>query len=624
MADENILEVDINKEAIQIAKNEKTAWEDASVFITEKVAFQMRNVVRKCRKNYYGVFDEPQDPVTKRDKIWVQLTHEFCEAEKHNEDVDTKDINFKAKNPKATDKVQIVRAVNKNYLDELDDINPSHFGEDLDELISDTVIDGTGVWETQPIWDKKKKKYVPKRERVDLLNVYIDPSAKSIQAAYRFTVRHLMFEDEVRSMKDWINTEGIEGSFNLHPTDDLLNGSTSTSNTGSKQVDVWKMYGKGPKYLITGKKADTEEVDLKIIVSGLSRAGSERVHLIETYNGIKPYEEGRHTKVPGRWYGMGIAEKLMWYQLWANLTVNNRITRQTVAQLGIFKIKKGAGITPQMIARLAVNGALSVNNMDDVENFPMQEPGATSYKDEDVIQLRAQRVTGQYQVATGEQLPASTPATNAAIQQNASQSNYSLKREGIGFFLEKWEKRQVLPILLSNLKIGEAVRMGFEPDELRKYDEANVNKELAPQLQALNDQGIMFDPEQATMAKESALEKLRNNPNRFITIEEALDWLDYDCEAFVTNEKIDKNVLSSNILTAIQIAPEYKDQLMQAAFDIWGLDLRKPEMPAMPQGMGGMIGGMQGLPSGQPSVGVPVPTQNPQQTLTNAVTNGIR
>jgi hypothetical protein len=55
---------DIEDAAAALVKREKNQWEDATVFVTDRVAFQMRNLIRILRKNYWGIFDEQIDPTT--------------------------------------------------------------------------------------------------------------------------------------------------------------------------------------------------------------------------------------------------------------------------------------------------------------------------------------------------------------------------------------------------------------------------------------------------------------------------------------------------------------------------------------------------------------------------------
>lgn len=596
---------DIEREAISIVRDEKTQWETATAFITEKVAFNMRELIRLMRKNYWGVFDTPKDPITKRDKIWVPLTEYFVDSAVKNVDLDTKDINFRAKKPSATGLSTLVKAVTKCQLDE------DGFGEDLDDLIRRMAIDGTSVWKTIPVTEDGKK--VPKRVNVDLLNIYIDPTARSIQEAYRFTERSLMTEQEVRAMSGWINTEGIEGTLGLPKTDSQY----TTEQGTTKLVDVWEMWGKGPKSLITGKQKDTEEVDLHIIVSGLDGGGKARVHLIETYKGFKPYEEAWYIRVPGRWYGKGIAEKLMWLQLWINTVVNVRINRAMVSQLGIFVARRGAGITAQMLSKMAANGVIVTNDPSDIQQLRVQEASEASYKDEDVIHSWGQRTTSAFDVVTGEQLPSSTPATNAAIQARNAQSAFGLIKEGIGMFLQRYLKRHYIPIIFKNIKLSDIIRVSESSDSLRELDEKLANVYLYDALDRMPP-GTFFDPMQVEQERQRILAQLSNQgTNRYFELFDELDPTLYDVQVYVTNEEFDKSVMLQDLISMLNVAPEFRGQIIREAFDLMGLTFRAPEMtPMMP--------GAPGTP-GQPgsteqSGALPAPGQSMQQLVTSANT----
>ena len=255
------------------------------------------------------------------------------------------------------------------------------FGEKLKELGTILSRDGTGVWKT--IETKTKDGFKCDIRIVDLLNTYLDPTSPSIQEAYRFTERAFMYVDEIKGMKDWINTDNLYAAVALPRNDGFFRNQGNTLGT-VKGRDVWESYGKYPKYLMTGNTQDTEEIDLHIVVSGIE-AGNSRVHLIETYDGLKPYEECWYAKIPGRWHGKGVTEKLMMLQLWINTIVNIRINRSYVQQLGLFTIRRGSGVTPAMISRLGVNGAVVVNSQDDIKQMVMQEASMASYKDEDII-----------------------------------------------------------------------------------------------------------------------------------------------------------------------------------------------------------------------------------------------
>lgn len=586
------------QEAIDIVKSEKENWEDASAFVTEKVAFQMRNLIRQLRKNYWGVFDVPNDPTTGRKKIWVPLTESIVESIVKNIDLDTKDINFRAKKVEAIGYTSIIRNKVRQILDEM------MFGEILDKTERQFGIDGTAVWKILPIKDENGNNSVDIRQ-VDLLNCYIDPTAESIQKAYRFTERSLMTEDEVKSMKGWKNTEGIQGTYNLSPTESRLNLTTTSSGTtgtsGSKFVDVWEMHGKIPEYLITGNKEDTKEVDARIVVSGLDSQGKERWHIIEKTKGLKPYEELWYKKVPNRWYGRGPAEMVMMMQLYQNTIVNIRIARSYVSQLGIFKIKRNAGITPSMVSRLSANGAISVQNMEDIQQMIVQEASQASYKDEEVAETWSQKVTQAFETITGETLPSTTSATGAAIQAQSANSGMVLIKESIGLFLQRVMKRHILPEIGKNLKQSEVVRLSGEPQELREMDRQAIDFLLVQEIEKLNKKGVWVTPEEALRAEAKLVEQVKNmKDNRFTKLQKQIDPSDYDVQVFVTNEEIDKSVLAQNLITSMQIAPEYRQVVMRQLFDLMGLDVRQLEeaeqqVNALSEAQNAPQGGLEGL-----------------------------
>src|SRR3954471_23469798 len=117
---------DVEREAINIVRLEKQRWEDAVAYVTESIAFKMRDLVRVCRKNFYGIFDYPYDESTGREKLWYPLTEIFVNAAVKNYDLDTKDVGFRAKNEHGYEMTDITRSIVKDYL------NKMNFGEVLD------------------------------------------------------------------------------------------------------------------------------------------------------------------------------------------------------------------------------------------------------------------------------------------------------------------------------------------------------------------------------------------------------------------------------------------------------------------------------------------------------------
>lgn len=572
---------DIEREAINIVRLEKQRWEDAVAFVTEQIAFKMRDLIRVNRKNFYGIFDYPYDESTGREKLWYPLSEIFVNAAVKNFDLDTKDVGFRAKNPNGYGTTDITRAVVRDYLDKM------NFGEILDMGERMLAIDGTIVWKT---FEREGKMI---RADVDLLNVYIDPTSPSIQGAYRFTERSLQYPSDIARMSGWKNTTvpimvPVPG---LPRTDPVYNQLNIYSNV--KMVDVYETWGKVPKWIVPGEAAygdpghfeAQEETDGQIVVSGIDTPGKERCHLIAKNDKkdafgdpLKPYEEAWYERVPGRWYGKGICEKLMPFQLYANEVLNIRRNRNYVTQLGLFKVRKGSGITPQQLRRLPSNGAVVVSSMDDLEQFTMADIPQSSYSDETVISNVAQKVTSAFDIVQGEALPSSTPATNATIQNNNAKSMFTMIREEYGMFLKRWMDNHALPLIAKSISIKDIIRVDGSDDKIQAVFERIVAWHAIEELEAHAGRGVIPSEQEMIKAMALAEDKMRKKNDIFIEVLKEIITDHVDTEIYYTNEEMDMGIVTQRLMSAMQIAPQYASVFIPQLFDLMGLSV-----PSLPQ-----------------------------------------
>lgn len=566
--------------AIKIITEEKNRWEEATVWVTEKVAFRMREMIRYFRKNYWGIFDVPVDPFTGRTRTWAPLTQTVVEDYTKNIDIDQKDMNFRARKEEGIPITELTRNYIKEWMDSI------YFGRTLDSMERGLCIDGTQIWKT---WEEDGKVI---RKDVDLLNWYIDPTEESIQSAYRVMERNLLTPSQIASM-DWENNKNILGSQNLNRNDSAT-GAMTNQTTGFF-VDVWELWGKIPKSLVYDNAKDGEEIDGHIIISGLG-SSDIRVHLIEENtkkdkdgNCLKPYEEVWAAKVAGRWYGLGIAERLMPLQEWLNIVVNTRINRSTLSQLGLWKGRKGAGITGQMVKNLISNGIILLNDPDrDLTQIPIADVPISAYKDEEVVWDYARKVTSTYQISTGAELPASMPATSAAIQNKNAMSSYQMVRDAIGDFLERWVERHVVPIKAKELKFGDIIRFSSNDENYKNIVERVVANIAMKQITKAYDDGLPPPgPQEVMMAMQNAEQRLVTQPELLVKNVHKIMADAIDADFYVTNEKIDPTVIVPNLLNVLNIAPEYRESTVKTIFDVLGLQTPiKQETPQMEAGEG--------------------------------------
>lgn len=561
----------IEKEALKIVSNHISKYKDPQVFITENVSFSIRPLVRLLRKNYYGVFDTPTDKATGRKKIWVPLTMTMCDAVTKTSDLDTKDATFTSRKRGGIASTEITRATIRRELED------TYFGQDLDMAIRTLSIDPTIVWELTEY--KKNGKTHINRRQIDILNVYIDPSARSLHDV-DFAVRELMTKSEMERNSDWINLDKVIEQENLSRYDDIARGTRTTG----KMVEVYVFHGDVPEYLITGKKSDTDLVPVKIVTSGAGDAMT--IHSIERNtkkdkygNSIKPYEEAWYTKLPWSWYGISTAWKVLDLQEYVNTTVNIRINRNTVAQYGIFKMREGAGIRQKDFARLGSNGVIKVREMGDLEQFQIQEAGAGSYRDEEVAKQWASEVTSAFDVVRGAPSPASATATSQAIENTNSKASFQLIKDSIGYFLERVIDRHYLPLVPKMVKENGVARIYGDIDNIDDLRERIISQ-LA--IQELENSSFIPTQEEFTLALESARKMLQSDKDLFIDVFEDIVVNTIDTKVQFTNEKMDINIIARNLIDMMRVVPpEMQKDMIEQVFDLFGLE--RPRSSMLPQ-----------------------------------------
>ena len=373
---EHISQTEAQRQLLALVAEEVEKYEKGQYWITDKIAFNMREMIKQFRKNYWGIYDNPLDETTGKEKLWVPLTRMLVDAVRKNVNLDPKDVRFRSTDPDGINTTQLVRSYVRKWLSQI------YFNHTLNQASFTTAVDGTVVWKTY-IQDKKVV-----RKDVDLLNVYIDTTADSIQEAYRFTERILMTAGEVKKM-EWLNKELFVAEEGMEKEADAV------AEKQGEYGDVYESWGLYPKHLVLAamgkdyKESDTEvDEESQVVISGID-SGSIQFHFSEintnkdkNNNIIKPYEEGWYIKVPGRWYGIGIAETVMSLQYWINTVVNLRIKKNTMAQLGLLKIRKGAKVTQQMLTQLISKGVISLADPErDLQQLQILESGNASYED---------------------------------------------------------------------------------------------------------------------------------------------------------------------------------------------------------------------------------------------------
>ena len=519
---------DEDKKVIQIMRDEKTEWEEGQVWATDKVHYKMRDIIQKARKNYLGKFDVKKDEVTGRKKYFVPLTEDMTETVVKNIDLDTLDINIRSTNPNGYASSNILRYLISYFM------RKNYWGEILNEMLRLFCIDGTVILKNLKNYDKKLNRQVIKSRIVDRTNFIIDPSEDNIQEAGAVIERNVLRKSEIEKYP-WKNVEYVSETTSFNRLNTLIGAEVKTQ---VPYVEVFERWGELP----IGK--DGKWVSAVAIVSDLD--ANPVVHLVkENKKGIKPYEECRYRKLFGRWDGRGIGEMLIPLQRYLNETVNLRINAARIAQLGLFKVRKGSGITRQLLKSLISGGAIPVTRMEDIAELRVPDIKESSYRDEETTYNWAQKVTGAFDVSRGEGLPASQPATTAMLQEKGSKSGFNLIQENLGMFLSRVFERHIIPLLIENLKMDDVISIVGSPKELKELDNNYINKKTRDYYVDSMKKGKLPSGEDVAMFKDLQQQKLNKfGKNRYLSdLKKVLSGWEYEVQIFVTKESFNKAVI---------------------------------------------------------------------------------
>jgi len=595
------------KEIISIMRSEKSEWETGQVWVSDRVKYQMLGrdgIIQKARKNYLGKFDVEFDEVTGKKKYFPPLTEDMVETIVKNIDLDSVDIQIRATNPNGFSSALILRYLIGYFM------RKNYFGEVLNELLRQFCIDGTIVLKTIKNYDSFLKKQVIKTPIPDITNFLIDPSENNIQEAGAVIERNVLKLSEAKKYP-WDNLEYLTGSTSI----ERLYGLQRVTSTEVPYIEIFERHGDLP----IGKNG--EWIPAIAIVSNLDTNPVPH-KITPNSSGIKPYEECRFRKIFGRWHGRGVGEVLLSTQSYLAETVNLRMNQARIAQLGLWKVRKGSGISQQLLSSLVSGGAIPVTRMDDINELRTSDIKPSSYKDAQDAYTWAQRTTGAWEVSRGEMLPASLPATTAVLQERATRSGYNLLQENLGIFLSKVFERHIIPLILETIKDKEVISIIGSPEELKEIDENFINQEMNRHIlnsMTKTDEKGNFIGE---IPKPAFIEHLRGmyrdnlkqfQKTRYFSINKRMltNW-QYEVEVFVTGEAFNKAVMVKQLTDLVMVYSRIPGinidttAVIKEIFDLMGLGgsrflrskeeetMRPPRLevprPAMPRPETEMVG----------------------------------
>lgn len=587
-----------NYEALALAtiQAEKIQWEEMPVNVARRVQYLMKNVVDQARRYVAGVFENQYDEVTGDKKLWAPITKTAVMSVKKSIDLDTKDVLIMPGKPSTVKVIPAIKALVLNLFKKI------NFGQLLNDFTEVVATDGTVIVKNFIDINPNTKKKEIKSVIVDFMNFWTDPSVNSIQEAPTIE-RSVLTKYQIEAYKGiWNNVDDVAYTNRPNRLTDIWNYAGSSVPC----AEVWERWGPIPKSWVTkNKEDDNTMIEGHIIASGV---GSPSVmHLIRKNprkDGRKPYEECWYRRVPGRWPGEGVPEMLFDLQEYANEIINTRRSNNRVLQNGIFLIRKGSGITPDMLNAITAGGGLPVTNINnDIKQLPVQDFRQSSYTDEDRVQLMADRVTGAFDITRGEVGRASASATATLTRDRNIRDTFVLVQENIGFFIERLIRHHYIPLLQEIMTEKDFITITGDADYLAYIDELIIegrkNEYIAEHINKTS-----FMPEQEDIDKfiQSQHKFLRGmGKQRFLKYFRNMFDEEFDVEVHITDEKFNRVVAVQQLRDALiafsrlPVASKLDtDAILREMFNIMGIKgeffLEKPQLPVHMLQSGGEAG----------------------------------
>jgi len=571
------------EEILSIIQSEKTAWQDGEVFVTDKVSFLMDRVIKKARKNYFGIFDSPTDPVTGRKKIFVPFTEWMVETVVKNIDLDTKDIKVRSKKGDYKSE-SLFRLILRHHLDK------TRFGKTLNKLIRYVAIDGTGILKA---WRDEKNVHI---DLIDRLNILCDPTAPSLDDSAGILERNVLTVAEFESY-DYPNTEYISEEYSIDRT-----GFDKSRNSKSEipYVEVWTRYGYLPKRLIYGNDEKGYEYAMCVVSGVDNNPVFHKVVKVKSH----PYQEFKFKEVLNRFDGRGIGEMLFNPQAYVNEVVNTRANTNRINQMGLWEVR--GNITPQQLKKLFQSSAIKTTSEGDIQRLQTGTIDPTSYTDEQVAYSWGQRAT---QAQREDEQSPNKPATNALIEERGSAKSYELVMEGIMLDMSKFMEDKVIPLIQQSLSQGELVSITGDPGDLMKIQEPFVRNYIYQKMIEFKETNgfIPLDREQIEEQIELVNQELSKQGNRrFIEYTKEAFNTEYEIQIEPHEEQINLSVMANQLVQVIGIlASSGVDtrEVTKELFSVMGLDADKLTQNMQPPMQNGDA---QAIPEGEERAPKPV------------------
>lgn len=605
-------------------RSEVSDFVNNDIEVVSGYTFNTYQTIKRCHLYYNSMF-ESNTNTDDREKIFYNIVKYRAKVASRMLNIDTKDIRLFPMNPNSKLSTFLLEKELKQWL------KKNNIGQFLNRICILAPIYGS-------VFIKKTKKGA---QVVDLRRVAFDPTVEKLTDSRFIILRHYLTDSELRKRgkeNGW-DKEIIEDIIRIDRTKDtnappaypMRDSNTINIIRSTVLHEIDERYGEVPKSWLTGNVNDSEEIVRSVFICANSHWVDSKIEGNTTYeidNGKTlfksewtkeyPFKDYAYDKTEGRLLGVGVIEDLFPAQERTNEMANQKRISMDISALHLFQT------ADQTIVQNVLTDLQSgdiIRNQSGINPIANEDRNLSSFAGEELrYNDLADRLSFAYDVTRGEALPSSTPATNAAIQNNNSQSEFQFRRENLALVLQDYFNELVLPQVLKDLTPEHIIRFCGSVDDLNYFDNEYA-KLLADEKIVNGEVEVNGEQDRQMLIQQIISELKKQGKERFIKAKEKMySDIEFEFDINIVNEQENVALIAQNTFTvlsaiaqnpAILQNPVLKTLLYKYAekLGVNPLELEYKEQQADSQPQQGQIDPN----TGQPMMAQPAQIANPAQ-----------
>jgi len=549
--------------------DELCEWKTQKIRIVEGLSFNQKETLEKIYRFYNSVYREGEYDSEGYRKYFFNIVKNPCYVATKAIDFDTKDIHLLTPPGQNPIKTWMADRDLKYWM------RKEKFGEILNRIFYELPIFGSVVLKVidNDIYF------------IDLKNFIVEQNADWLGGSQYIIELHYYSPEELRKIGKKLKWENIEETIE------------TWRETKVPYIRIIERYGEVPENWIKDNGDPAKYIYSRIICySKESKPAPERKYEVQTAGYILQatsidfdkefcYWETHWEKLPGRWLGIGMVERLFDPQLRMNEEMNLRVKSSYFSALNIFQTPDET-INKNLLTDVK-NGQIIITRAG-ITRVPTEERNLSAFETEHRLWLmNRDELTMTYDVIRGERLPSGTPLGSAILASTMAGSYFDQIRENVALDIKDLLTDKIIPNFIK--QNGEEHYLKLVGEDLEKWHEWETALEAEQEKWRFFAQNRHLPTAfQWNLIKTAIKNKKKKEREKAIQIPKGYySDLNYWLEIEITGETTDIRIRAANLQMALQaitvdptlLTDPTKRKIFAQILEMGGIRIEDIELP---------------------------------------------